>query len=131
MEASNSSLIYILIGEKNGWLQSIGTGSNNPHSIIINNTFHHRSLKDMWMTLESSFIPIINEEKIGTKLLKASISLAKKRRFKDPEIVTFAENKTMRRAAEKARFHLEGNKNKKAINFHGKLRDENIIVILL
>jgi len=53
------------------------------------------------------------KRKIGTKLLKASISLAKKRRFKDPEIVTFAENKIMRRAAENARFHREGNKNKK------------------
>ena len=45
--------------------------------------------------VEIAVIPIINEEEIGTELLKVGIILARKRGFKRLEIVPLAANKAM------------------------------------
>ena len=85
-----------------------------------------RHVGDVGITIH----PDYQRRGIGTELLKAGISLARKRGFKRLEIVTLAENKAMRRAAEKAGFHLEGIR-RKAVNMQGKLRDEALYAILL
>jgi len=67
---------------------------------------------------------------IGTKLLKAGIKLAREKGFKRLEADTLADNRAMRRIAEKAGFQLEGIR-RKAINMHSHLKDTALYAILL
>jgi len=67
---------------------------------------------------------------IGTKLLKAAVSLAKRRSFKRLEADTLANNKAMRRIAEKAGFNLEGIRRRR-FKSNGGYLDETLQAILL
>lgn len=74
--------------------------------------------------------PDFQNRGIGTKLLRAGIALAKEKGFKRLEADTLAENKAMRRTAEKAGFRVEGIR-AKAVDMHGQLKDEALYAILL
>jgi RimJ/RimL family protein N-acetyltransferase len=67
--------------------------------------------------------PDFQQRGIGTKLLKASVSLAIRRGFKRLEADTLAHNKAMRRILEKTGFKLEGVKRKR-IKINGNYFDE-------
>ena len=67
---------------------------------------------------------------IGTRLLRAGIELASRKRFKRLEADTLGENKCMRKTAEKAGFQLEGIR-RQAIEMRGELKDEALYAIML
>lgn len=58
----------------------------------------------------------------GMELLKAGVELSSTYGFERLEADTLAENKAMRKIAEKTGFRLEGIR-RKAINMHGRLQD--------
>ncbi|MGD8506898.1 MAG: GNAT family protein [Candidatus Bathyarchaeota archaeon] len=74
--------------------------------------------------------PDHQQKGIGTKLLKAGIKLARERDFKRLEADTLAENRAMRRTAEKAGFQLEGIR-RSEIDMYGQLKDEALYALLL
>lgn len=67
---------------------------------------------------------------IGTGLLEAAVSLARRQGFERLEADTLAHNKAMRRIAEKAGFKLEGIRRRR-FKSDGKYSDETCQAILL
>ncbi len=74
--------------------------------------------------------PDLQRKCIGTKLLKTGVMLARERGFLRLTADTLAENKAMKRIAEKMGFQLEGIR-KKNINMYGQLKDEALYALLL
>ena len=70
------------------------------------------------------------EKGFGTKLLEASVKLAKEKDFLRLEADTLAKNKSMRRIAEKVGFRLEG-KRKARVHKNGRYEDEALLAMLL
>jgi len=74
--------------------------------------------------------PDFQRRGVGTALLKASVSLARRRGFKRLEADTWANNIAMRRILEKAGFELEGVRRKR-VKINGKYHDEACYAILI
>lgn len=67
---------------------------------------------------------------IGYELLKVGIKLAREKGLKRLVSHTLADDKADRRLLEKGGFQLEGIR-RKAVNMHGKLKDEALYALLL
>ncbi len=81
-------------------------------------------------SIEVTVHPEYKRRGIGSKLLQVGVESARNKGFKRLVWNVLADDKARRRLLDRSRFQLEGIR-RKAINMHGKLKDEALYALLL